>query len=73
MYVRGIRALFAFEGYVVHKITISGELVQVNLRRDRRCRGIDYGAGFGGSVVDDERAKAAQKHTTTVVRLILQR
>ena len=38
MYVHGIRALFAFEGYVVHKITTSSELVQVNLRRDKRYR-----------------------------------
>jgi hypothetical protein len=38
MYVQGIRALFAFEGYVVSKITMSGEVVQVNLRRDRRFR-----------------------------------
>jgi len=38
MYVHGIRALFAFEGYVVSKITMSGDLVQVNLRRDRRFR-----------------------------------
>jgi len=38
MYVHGIRALFAFAGYVVSKITMSGELVQVNLRRDGRYR-----------------------------------
>jgi transposase len=38
MYVHGIRALFAFEGYVVSKITMSGDLVQVNLRRDGRHR-----------------------------------
>lgn len=38
MYVHGIRTLFPFEGYVVHKVTMSGELVQVNLRRDRRYR-----------------------------------
>ena len=36
MYVHGIRGVFAFEGYVVHKITMSGDLVQVNLRRDGR-------------------------------------
>jgi len=36
MYVHGIRALFAFEGYVVQKITMSSEVVQVNLRRDGR-------------------------------------
>jgi transposase len=38
MYVHGIRALFVFEGYVVSKITMSGDLVQVNLRRDGRYR-----------------------------------
>jgi transposase len=38
MYVRGIRRLFVFPGYVVSKITMSGDLVQVNLRRDGRCR-----------------------------------
>jgi len=36
MYVRGIRALFAFPGYVVTKISMTSDLVQVNLRRDRR-------------------------------------
>jgi transposase len=36
MYVHGIRALFRFEGYVVQKITMSSEIVQVNLRRDGR-------------------------------------
>lgn len=38
MYVHGMRALFAFEGYVVQKITMSSDLVQVNLRRDGRLR-----------------------------------
>jgi len=38
MYVRGIRKLFAFKGYVVSKISMTNDLVQVNLRRDRRCR-----------------------------------
>jgi transposase len=38
MYVHGIRALFAFDGYVVQKITMSSDLVQVNLRRDGRRR-----------------------------------
>jgi transposase len=36
MYVHGIRALFRFEGYVVQKITMSNEIVQVDLRRDGR-------------------------------------
>ena len=36
MYVHGIRRLFAFEGYVVQKITMSGNLVQVHVRRDWR-------------------------------------
>jgi len=34
MYVHGIRGLFAFEGYVARKITMSGDLVPANLRRD---------------------------------------
>ena len=38
MYVRGIRALFRFSGYVVSRISMTGNLVQVNLRRDGRCR-----------------------------------
>lgn len=38
MYVRGIRTLFRFSGYVVSKISMSGDFVQVNLRRDSRCR-----------------------------------
>jgi hypothetical protein len=33
-----MRPLAAFEGYVVSKTTMSGDLVQVNLRRDRRFR-----------------------------------
>jgi hypothetical protein len=36
VYVRGIRALFAFEGYVVEKITTAADLAQVVLRRDGR-------------------------------------
>jgi transposase len=36
MYVHGIRALFAFAGYVVEKITMSRDLAQVFLRRDGR-------------------------------------
>ena len=38
MYVHGIRALFRFEGYVVQKIAMSSEIVQVNLRRYGRRR-----------------------------------
>ena len=38
MYVRGIRTLFRFAGYVVSKITMSSDLVQINLRRDGRHR-----------------------------------
>jgi hypothetical protein len=38
MYVRGIRSLFRFPGYVVSSISMSAELVQVNLRRDGRFR-----------------------------------
>ena len=36
MYVRGIRSLFAFVGFVVARISMSRELVQVNLDRDKR-------------------------------------
>ena len=36
MYVKGIRSLFRFPGYVVSSISMSADLVQVNLRRDRR-------------------------------------
>lgn len=36
MYVRGIRSLFQFKGYVVSSISMSRELVQVNLERDQR-------------------------------------
>ena len=38
MYVYGIRTLFAFPGYVVAKISMSRDLVQVKLRRDKRYR-----------------------------------
>jgi len=38
MYVHGIRSLFVFEGYVVRKITMCGDLVQADLRRDGRRR-----------------------------------
>lgn len=38
MYVRGIRSLFHFVGYVVSKISMASDLVQVNLRRDGRRR-----------------------------------
>jgi hypothetical protein len=30
--------LFRFPGYVVAKISMAGDLAQVNLRRDKRCR-----------------------------------
>ena len=38
MYVHGIRKLFRFPGHVVAKISMTDDLAQVNLRRDRRCR-----------------------------------
>jgi len=38
MYVHGIRKLFRFPGYVVAKISMTCDLAQVNLRRDKRCR-----------------------------------
>lgn len=36
MFVRGFRNLFEFPGYVVDEAMMDGEVVQVNLRRDRR-------------------------------------
>jgi transposase len=38
MYVHGIRALFPFPGYVVQKVTMTADIAQVVLRRDRRFR-----------------------------------
>lgn len=38
MYVYGIRSLFPFAGYVIEKITIKRDQVQVELRRDKRFR-----------------------------------
>ena len=38
MYVHGIRKLFRFPSYVVAKISMTDDLAQVNLRRDKRCR-----------------------------------
>lgn len=38
MYVRGIRTLFRFVGFVVSAISMTSDLVQVNLRRDGRRR-----------------------------------
>jgi hypothetical protein len=38
MYVHGIRKLFRFAGYVVSKISMTSDLVQVNLRRSKRHR-----------------------------------
>jgi len=38
MYVYGIRELFPFPGYVVEKVTMAADIVQVILRRDRRFR-----------------------------------
>jgi len=38
MYVHGIRKLFRFGGYVLGNVSMTTDLAQVNLRRDRRCR-----------------------------------
>ena len=38
MYVHGIRALFPFAGYVIQKLTMTTDIAQVILRRDRRFR-----------------------------------
>ena len=51
MYVRGIRRLFRFPGYVVDKITLDVGMAQVNLRLDKRRR-LECpacGASLGGS------------------------
>jgi transposase len=45
MYVRGIRSLFRFPGYVVSRISMSAEMVQVNLKRDRRYALVCPGCG----------------------------
>jgi hypothetical protein len=36
MYVHGIGSLFCFAGFVVARISMSRQLVQVNLERDKR-------------------------------------
>ncbi len=38
MHVHGIRKLFRFPGYVLARLSMTGDLVRVNLRRDARCR-----------------------------------
>lgn len=38
MDIRGLAELFPFEGYVIERIAFSAEVVQVNLRRDKRRR-----------------------------------
>ncbi len=38
MYVHGIRKLFRLPGYVVAKISMTSDLVQVNLRRSKHHR-----------------------------------
>lgn len=38
MYVRGIRSLFRFPGFVVSQISMTNGFVQVNFRRDGRYR-----------------------------------
>ena len=45
MYVRGIRSLFAFAGYVVSRVSVSAQLVQVNLKRDKRYGLVCPGCG----------------------------
>ena len=37
MYVQGMRALYAFEGYVVSQIKMDPFVAEVKLRRDRRA------------------------------------
>jgi len=38
MYVHGVRTLFPFPGYVVRKVTMTADIAQVILHRDRRFR-----------------------------------
>lgn len=38
MYVHGMRSLFRFPGWVVKKITTDGDMTQVDLRVDGRCK-----------------------------------
>jgi len=74
MYVHGIRALFAFAGYVVSKITMSSDLVQVNLRRDGRYRLVcpACGARMGTSRTKLQTARDLPLGTALAVLLVYQ-
>jgi hypothetical protein len=72
MYVRGIRSLFSFGGYVVSGISMSAELVQVNLRRDGRCRLVcpACGATMGASRTKLQTARDLPLGTALTVLLV---
>ena len=72
MYVHGIRRLFAFEGYIISKITMSSELVQVNLRRDKRFRLAcpACGATMGASRTKLQTARDLPLGTALMVLLV---
>jgi len=72
MYVRGIRSLFSFGGYVVSGISMSAELVQVNLRRDGRCRLVCpvCGAAMGASRTKLQTARDLPLGTAMMVLLV---
>jgi transposase len=53
MYVYGIRSLFQFAGYVVSKISMSADVVQVNLERDKR---FGLACPFCGAAMHTNRA-----------------
>ena len=72
MYVRGIRSLFRFEGYVVSDISMSAELVQVKLRRDGRfgLRCPACGAAMGSSRTKLQTARDLPLGTAMTVLLV---
>ena len=72
MYVRGIRALFRFAGYVVSSISMTSDLVQVNLRRDgrRRLACPACGATMGSSRTKFQTARDLPLGTALSVLLV---
>ena len=72
MYVHGIRALFPFQGYVVSRITMGADLVQVDLRRDKRFRLVCPGCGgtMGRSRTKLQTARDLPLGTAVLVVLV---
>lgn len=72
MYVHGIRTLFPFRGYVVSRMTVSADLVQVNLRRDKRFRLVCPGCGatMGRSRTKLQTARDLPLGTAVLVVLV---